>query len=52
MKVINKYWDSELCLTKIKVMENFKTVGFDQKNRRISIITHDRTIYFVDLPEQ
>jgi hypothetical protein len=22
MKVINKYWDSELCLTKIKINEN------------------------------
>jgi hypothetical protein len=52
MKVINKYWDSDLCLTKIKVNENFKTLGFDQKNRRLSIVTHDRTIYFVDLPEQ
>ena len=29
MKVINKYWDSDLCLTKIKVNEKLKTIGFD-----------------------
>lgn len=29
MKVVNKYWDSDLCLTKIKVSEKYKTVGFD-----------------------
>jgi len=51
MKVVNKYWDSDLCLTKIKVNEKYKTVGFDQKNRRMAIVTHDRTIYFVDLPD-
>jgi hypothetical protein len=52
MKVINKYWDSDLCLTKIKVNEQFKSLGFDQKNRRLSIVTFDRSIYFVDLPDQ
>ena len=51
MKVINKYWDSDLCLTKIKVNEQLKSLGFDQKNRRLSIITYDRNIYFIDLPD-
>ena len=51
MKVLNKYWDSDLCLTKIKVFEKFKTLGFDQKNRRLSIVTNERSIYFVDLPD-
>jgi hypothetical protein len=50
MKVLNKYWDSDLCLTKIKVGEKMKTVGFDSKNRRLSIVTYDRVIYFVDIP--
>jgi hypothetical protein len=50
MKVLNKYWDSDLCLTKIKVNEKLKTIGFDVKNERLTIVTHDRTIYFVDLP--
>ena len=52
MKVINKYWDSDLCLTKIKIGEKLKTIGFDQKNRRMTIVTHDRSIYFVDLPHE
>jgi len=52
MKVLNKYWDSDLCLTKIKVGEKCKTLGFDSKNRRLSIITYDRSIFFVDLPDQ
>ena len=52
MKVLNKYWESDLCLTKIKVNEKSKTIGFDFKNNRLAIVTHDRTIYFVDLPKE
>ena len=51
MKVINKYWDSDLCLTKIKINDKYKVIGFDSKNRRLSIVTAERTIYFVDLPD-
>lgn len=51
MKVLNKYWDSDLCLTKIKVNEKFKAIGFDVKNNRLTIVTNERTIYFVDLPK-
>jgi hypothetical protein len=50
MKVINKYWDSELCLTKIKINEKEKQIGFDAKNGRLAIVTFDRKIYFVDIP--
>lgn len=52
MKVLNKYWDSELCLTKVKLEENAKTIGFDAKNNRLAIVTYDRNIYFVDIPEE
>jgi hypothetical protein len=52
MKVINKYWDSDLCLSKIKVTEKFKTIGFDSKNDRMTIVTADRNLYFVDLPKE
>jgi hypothetical protein len=52
MKVINKYWESELCLTKIKINEKFKKIGFDSKNKRLAIVTYDRSIYFVNLPEE
>lgn len=52
LKVLNKYWDSDLCLTKIKVNEKLKTVGFDTKNLRLTIVTNDRVIYFVDIPKE
>ena len=52
MKVLNKYWDSDLCLTKVKVGEKLKTLGFDTKNSRLSVVTYDRTIYFVDIPAE
>lgn len=52
MKVLNKYWESDLCLAKIKVNEKMKTIGFDFKNNRLAIVTHDRTIYFVDIPKE
>jgi len=52
LKVLNKYWDSDLCLTKIKVNEKLKTIGFDVKNGRLTIVTHDRVIYFVDIPKE
>ena len=52
MKVLNKYWDSDLCLSKIKINEKMKTVGFDNKNNRLTIVTYDRVIYFVDLPKE
>lgn len=52
MKVLNKYWDSDLCLTKIKVNEKMKTVGFDTRNYRLTIVTYDRVIYFVDIPKE
>lgn len=52
MKVLNKYWDSDLCLSKIKINEKMKTVGFDTKNNRLTIVTYDRAIYFIDLPRE
>jgi hypothetical protein len=52
MKLLNKYWDGDLCLTKIKVNEKLKTIGFDVKNDRLTVVTHDRTIYFIDLPKE
>ena len=52
MKVVNKYWDSDLCLTKVKVAEGAKTIGFDAKNNRLAIVTYDRTLYIVDIPAE
>ena len=51
MKFITKYFNSEWSATKIKVEEKLKTVGFDVKNHRLIIMTHDRVLYYVDIPE-
>ncbi len=52
MKVLSKYFDSEWGVTKIKVDEKLKTVGFDVKNHRLIIMTFDRVLYYVDIPPQ
>ena len=52
MKVLSKYFDSEWCVSKIKIDEKLKTVGFDVKNHRLIIMTFDRVIYYVDIPQQ
>jgi hypothetical protein len=51
MKFITKYFNSEWSATKIKVEEKLKTVGFDVKNHRLIIMTHERVLYYVDIPE-
>jgi hypothetical protein len=52
VKFLNKYFDHDLCLTKIKINEKIKQIGFDSKNGRMAIVTTDRTIYFVDIPKE
>ena len=52
MKVLNKYWDSDLCLSKIKLDDPNKIVAFDSKKNKLAIVTHDRSIYFVDIPTE
>lgn len=52
VKFLNKYFDHDLCLTKIKINEKIKQIGFDGKNGRMAIVTTDRTIYFVDIPKE
>lgn len=52
MKVLNKYWDSDLCLSKIKLDDPNKVVAFDSKKNKLAIITYDRTIYFVEVPSE
>lgn len=52
MKVLSKYFDSEWGVSKIKVDEKLKSVGFDVKNHRLIIMTFDRVLYYVDIPAQ
>jgi hypothetical protein len=51
MSFITKYFNSEWSATKIKVEEKLKAVGFDVKNHRLIIMTHDRVLYYADIPE-
>ena len=51
MKIVTNFFDSELCLTKIKVDEAAKIIAFDEKNHRLTVMTHDRILYFFDVPE-
>lgn len=50
MSAINKFWEADMCLAKIKCGEPAKTIGFDVANRRLTIVTHDRTIYHAKIP--
>lgn len=51
MKVFAKYFNSEWSVSKIKIDEKIKTVGFDVKNHKLIIITYDRILYYVTIPE-
>ena len=52
MKVFAKYFNSEWSVSKIKIEEKLKTVAFDVKNHRLSIITTERVLYYVDIPQE
>ena len=52
MKVVSRYFDCDLCLAKIKVDERLKTVAFDEKNNRLTVMSHDRVLYFFDIPQE
>ena len=52
LKVVSKYFDSDLCLAKIKVDERFKTIAFDERNRRLTVMSYDRVLYFFDIPQE
>ena len=50
MKVFSKYFNSEWSVSKIKIDEKMKIVGFDIKNHKLIIITYDRILYYVPVP--
>ena len=52
LKAVSSYFDSELCLAKIKVNERFKTISFDIKNNKLAVIGYDRVIYYFDIPQE
>lgn len=52
LKGVSKYFDCDLCLSKIKIDDKFKTIAFDAKNHRLSVMTYDRVVYFCDIPAE
>ena len=50
MSIVNKYFDSDLCLSKIKLDAAAKTIGFDAKNNKLAIVTYDRGIFYAEIP--
>lgn len=52
LKSVTKFFDNDLCLTKIKVDDKNKTIAFDEKNKRLAVMSYDRVMYYIDLPEQ
>ena len=52
LKSVTKYFDNDLCLSKIKIDDKVKTISFDEKNKRLAIMSYDRVMYYLDLPTE
>lgn len=50
--MFSKYFESEWSVSKVKIDEDDKVVGFDATNHALSVMTKRRIIYFVDLPKK
>ena len=50
--MVSKYFDSDLCLAKIKVDERLKTIAFDERKNRLTVMSYDRVLYFFDIPQE
>lgn len=49
---MSKFFDNDLCLSKIKIDDKLKTIAFDEKNKRLAIMSYDRVMYYVDVPQE
>lgn len=50
MSAISDYFDTDLCLSKVKIEDKLKTVAFDAKNNRLAVMSFDRILYYIDIP--
>jgi hypothetical protein len=39
-------------MAKIKIDDKLKTIAFDDKNKRLAIMSYDRVMYYIDLPQE
>ncbi len=52
LKSVSKFFDNDLCLSKIKIDDKLKTIAFDDKNKRLAIMSYDRIMYYLDVPAE
>jgi len=52
MSAISDYFDTDLCLSKVKIEDKLKTVAFDSKNNRLAVMSFDRILYYIDIPAE
>lgn len=50
LKSVSKFFDNDLCISKIKIDDKTKTIAFDVKNSRLAIMSYDRVMYYIDIP--
>ena len=49
---MSNYFDTDLSLAKIKIDDKLKSIAFDAKNRRLAVMSYDRVMYFIDIPNE
>lgn len=52
LKNVFKYYDTDLCIAKVKIEDKLKTIAFDDKNKRLAVMSYDRVMYYMDIPAE
>jgi hypothetical protein len=50
LKSVSNYFAEDLSLAKIKIEDKLKSIAFDAKNNRLTVMSYDRVMYFIDIP--
>jgi hypothetical protein len=50
LKSVSNYFGEDLSLAKIKIEDKLKSIAFDSKNNRLTVMSYDRVMYFIDIP--
>jgi len=50
LKSVSNYFAEDLSLAKIKIEDKLKSIAFDGKNNRLTVMSYDRVMYFIDIP--
>ena len=52
LKGVSNYFETDLSLAKVKIDDKLKSIAFDEKNRRLTVMSYERVIYYIDVPHQ